>query len=194
MKAFERFGIDLYTIYGVETDVAWSMSGTWVCRSIEVYLPRVKTQWQQRYFSLWSFNSEICANSLKINTLASGRNLEFSRQNNQIARGFAQEFIWSGKRCIPSQRLKRCGKSSSLHSKKSFWFGMRIFGEWHDIWRTSRSPWPTLPDPGCQQLDGSISLKFLLETRLQSESFDTLDDWLGFWVQKLWSKAIKIFD
>jgi len=128
MKAFERFGIDLYTIYGVETDVAWSMSGTWVCRSIEVYLPRVKTQWQQRYFSLWSFNSEICANSLKINTLASGRNLEFSRQNNQIARGFAQEFIWSGKRCIPSQRLKRCGKSSSLHSKKSFWFGMRIFG------------------------------------------------------------------
>jgi len=27
---------------------------------------------------------------------------------------------------------------------------------------------------------GSISLKFLLETGLQSESFDTLDDLLGF--------------
>jgi len=28
-------------------------------------------------------------------------------------------------------------------------------------------------------------LKFLLETRLQSESFDTLDNLLGFQVQKL---------
>ena len=27
-------------------------------------------------------------------------------------------------------------------------------------------PWPTLPGPGCQPLGGSISLKFLLETRL----------------------------
>jgi len=35
-----------------------------------------------------------------------------------------------------------------------------------------------------------FSLKFLLETRLQSESFDTLDDLLRFGVQKLWSKAV----
>ena len=34
-------------------------------------------------------------------------------------------------------------------------------------------------------LDGSISLKFLLETRLKSKSFDSLDDQLGFQVQKL---------
>jgi len=40
--------------------------------------------------------------------------------------------------------------------------------------------WPTLPDPRHQPLGGSISLKFLLETRLQSESFDTFDDLLGF--------------
>jgi len=38
---------------------------------------------------------------------------------------------------------------------------------------------------GTKPLDGSISLKFLLDTRLQSESFDTLDDLLGFRVQKL---------
>jgi len=38
-----------------------------------------------------------------------------------------------------------------------------------------------LPKP----LDGSISLKFLLETRLQAESFDTLDDLLEFRVEKL---------
>jgi len=36
-------------------------------------------------------------------------------------------------------------------------------------------------------------LKFLLETRLQSESFDTLDDLLRFRVQKLWWKLVKIF-
>jgi len=44
---------------------------------------------------------------------------------------------------------------------------------------------PTSPGPMPTQLDGSISLKFLLETRLQSESFDTLKDLLGFRVQRL---------
>ena len=57
-----------------------------------------------------------------------------------------------------------------------------------------RPPWPTFPGPGRQPLGGSISLKFLLETRLQSEFFDTLDDLLWFQVQKLCSKLVKIFD
>jgi len=61
-------------------------------------------------------------------------------------------------------------------------------------WRTFRPPSPTLPGPGRQPLGGSISLKFLLETRLQSDSFDTLDDLLGFRVQKLCCKLVKIFD
>ena len=52
-------------------------------------------------------------------------------------------------------------------------------------WMTFRPPWPTLPGPGRQLLGGSILLKFLLETRLQYKSFDTLDDLLGFRVQKL---------
>jgi len=46
-------------------------------------------------------------------------------------------------------------------------------------------PWPALPGPGRQPLGGSISLKCLLDTRLQSESFDTLDDLLVCQVQKL---------
>ena len=50
------------------------------------------------------------------------------------------------------------------------------FCERRHKWRTFRPPWPTLSGPGCQPLGGSISLKFLLETRPQSESFDTLDD------------------
>jgi len=50
---------------------------------------------------------------------------------------------------------------------------------------TYRPPWRTLPGPERQPLGGSISVKFLLETRLQSESFGALDDLLGFRVQKL---------
>ena len=78
--------------------------------------------------------------------------------------------------------------------KKFFCLGVRFFCEWHHKWRTFWPPWPTLPGPGRQLLGGSISLKFLLETRLQSKSFDTLDDLLGFGVPKLWCKLVKIFD
>jgi len=78
--------------------------------------------------------------------------------------------------------------------KKIFCLRVRFFCEWRQKWRTFWPPWPTLPGPGRQPLGGSISLKFLLETRLQSESFDTLDDLLGFRVQKLWCKLVKIFD
>ena len=56
-------------------------------------------------------------------------------------------------------------------------------------WRTFRPPWLTSPGPGPKPLDGSISLKLLFKTKLQSESFDNLDDLLGFWVQKLRPKA-----
>ena len=64
--------------------------------------------------------------------------------------------------------------------KKVFGWGMRIFCEWRQKWRTFWLPWTNSPGPGSQPLDGSIALKCLLETRLQSESFDTLDDLLGF--------------
>jgi len=39
--------------------------------------------------------------------------------------------------------------------------------------------------PGPKPLDSSISLKSLLETRLESESFETLEELLGFQVLKL---------
>ena len=57
-----------------------------------------------------------------------------------------------------------------------------------------RPPWPTSSDLGPKPLDGSISLKFLLETRLQFESFDTFDNLLRFQVEKLRSEVIKIFN
>ena len=129
-----------------------------------------------------------------LNTLMSGRNRGFSRKKHQNARGFAPEFLRSGQLNRPGKRLKDAASLLVCTRKKIFAWRLQIFCEWHHKWKTFRPPWPTLPGPGCQSLDGSILLKFLLETRLQTESFDTLDDLLGFWVQKLWSKVIKIFD
>jgi len=45
----------------------------------------------------------------------------------RIARGFAQEFLRSVKRYRPGQKLKKCGKSCSLHSKNFFWLGCGFF-------------------------------------------------------------------
>ena len=81
----------------------------------------------------------------------------------------------------PGRSVKRRGKSCSLHSEK-FWLGVWVFCECRHKWSTF---WPPLPGPERKPLDGSILLKFLLETRLQSEFFDTLDDLLEFGVQKL---------
>jgi len=45
-----------------------------------------------------------------------------------------------------------------------------------------------------QPLGQSVSLKFSLETRLESESFEPLIDFLKILVQKLWSKTNKLID
>jgi len=52
--------------------------------------------------------------------------------------------------------------------------------------------WLRLPGPRPKLLDGSILLKFLLETRLESESFEHFIGFLGIQVQKLWPKNQKI--
>ena len=57
---------------------------------------------------------------------------------------------------------------------------MAIYGYWYLTWT--------------QPLDGNISLKVSLETRLESESFETLINFLMFLVQKLWPKINKIID
>ena len=128
------------------------------------------------------------------NTSAFGRFRGFSEKKRLNARGFGREYLLSCTDYGPGQSVTRHGKSSSLHSKKNFLLGGCGFFEWRHKWRTFRPPWPTLLGPWHQPLGGSISLKFLLETRLQSKSFDTLDRLLGFWVQKLWCKLVKIFD
>jgi len=48
--------------------------------------------------------------------------------------------------------------------------------------------------PRAQPLGQSVLLKFLLETRLESESFEPLINFLVFLVQKLWSKINELID
>ena len=48
--------------------------------------------------------------------------------------------------------------------------------------------------PRAQPLGQIVSLKFSLETRLESESFEPLIDFLAFVVQKLWSKINKLIN
>jgi len=50
-----------------------------------------------------------------------------SRQNKRSTRDFAREFLWSSKHYGPGQKLKRLGKSCSLHLKKILVGGLRIF-------------------------------------------------------------------
>jgi len=108
----------------------------------------------------------------------------FSEKKCLSACGFAREFLRSGTLYRPNKSLKRRGKSSSLHLKKNFCLGAVGFFV-SDVISGGLLGHLGQLCPGRQPLGGSISLKVLLETRLQSESFDTLDDLLGFRVQKL---------
>jgi len=71
-----------------------------------------------------------------------------------------------------------------LNQKYFFGFGFHFFvsdivsGE--GFWKF----WIRLLSPGPKPVDGSFLIKFLLETRLESESFEPFIDFLGFWDQK----------
>ena len=89
---------------------------------------------------------------------------------------------------IVLQLFKPSKSSASLgvcKKKKNFWF--QVFCEWGRI--LVHITWPR-----AQTLDRSISLKFSLGTRLESESFKPLIDLLTFLVQSLWSKNNKFIN
>jgi len=72
--------------------------------------------------------------------------------------------------------------------KKNFAWGVRVFCEWCHKWSSFRVILAHVAWPRAQPLGQSVSLKISLETRLESESFEPLIDFLAFLVQKLWSK------
>ena len=80
----------------------------------------------------------------------------------------------------------RFGQSSRSQSKKNFWLGVRNLRDWRHKWSSFRVILAHVAWPRAQPLGQSFSLKFSLETRL--ESFEPLIDFLAFLIQELWSK------
>jgi len=78
--------------------------------------------------------------------------------------------------------------------KKFFGWGLRIFCEWHHKWSSFGVILAHVAWPRAQPLGQSVSLKVSLETRLESESFEPLIDFLTFLDQKLWSKINKLIN
>ena len=78
--------------------------------------------------------------------------------------------------------------------KVSFGFRFRVFCDWRYKWSSFRPFGSISSGLGPKPLDGdgNISLKFLLETWLESKSFEPLIDFPRFWVWRLWLKSKKL--
>jgi len=57
-------------------------------------------------------------------------------------RGFAREFLRSCMGYGDGWSVKKHDRTSSLHSKKIFCLGVRLYCEWRHQWRTFRPPCP----------------------------------------------------
>jgi len=71
---------------------------------------------------------------------------------------------------------------------------MQIFCEWRHKWSSFGVIFVHVAWPRAKPLGQSVSLKFSLETRLESKSFEPFIDFLVFLVQKLWSKINKLIN
>jgi len=78
--------------------------------------------------------------------------------------------------------------------KTFFGWGVRIFREWRHRWSSFGVILAHVAWPSAQLLGQSVSLKFSLETRLESESFEPLIAFLNFLGQKVWSKINKLIN
>jgi len=78
--------------------------------------------------------------------------------------------------------------------KNIFWLRVAAFCEWRHKWRRFWVIFTHVTWPRAQTLGQCISLKFSLETTLESEYFEPLINFLAFLVQMLWSKTNKLIN
>ena len=71
---------------------------------------------------------------------------------------------------------------------------LQIFCEWRHKWSSFRVILANVAWPRAQLPGQSVLLKFSLEIRLESESFEPVNDFLAFLVQKLWYKIKKLMN
>ena len=134
-------------------------------------------------FGVWVFNS-----------LASWWFWRFSQKNSSFWLPYQR--LSSYVDCA-RELLNGSNRSASLVDctrKKIFAWGVRVFCEWRHKWSSFRVILAHVTWPRAQPLGQSVSLKFSLETRLESESFEPLIDFLAFLVQKLRSKINKLIN
>jgi len=94
--------------------------------------------------------------------------------------------------CSNPQKIRQV--FSSALKNIFFDWGLQIFCEWCHKWSSFRAILAHVTWPMTQPLCQIISLNFSLETRLESESFQPLIDFLAFLVQKSWSKINKLIN
>ena len=75
---------------------------------------------------------------------------------------------------------------------KFFGWGLWIFCDWRHKWSSFGVILAHIAWPKAQLLGQFVSLKFLLETKLESKSFEPLIDFLAFLGQKSWFKISKL--
>jgi len=102
-----------------------------------------------------------------LTTLVSGHFWRFSiKKNTEMHVTLRRNFSCSVSATDLVETSKDAASLLDCTWKKTFWLGVQLLCDWCHKWRAFRAPSPTLPGPGRQPLDGRISLKFLLETRL----------------------------
>ena len=94
----------------------------------------------------------------------------------------------------PPIPLESCAKSQKIRQVFLSAGGLQTFCEWRHNWSSFWAILAHISWPRAQPLGQSISLKFSLETRHESESFEHLIDFLAFLVQKLWFKINKLIN
>jgi len=129
-----------------------------------------------------------------INSLASGWFWRFSQKNSSFQLPYQRP---SSSADCARELFNGSNGSASLVDctrKKIFCLGGAVFCEWRHKWSGFRVFLAHVAWPRAQPLGQSVTLKFSLETRLESESFEPLIDFLAFLVQKLWSKINKLIN
>ena len=143
---------------------------------------------------LKSFRADYIKLLSFINILASGWFWQFSQKNSSFRLLYQRP---SSSADCARELFNGSNELASLVDctrKKNFAWGMRVFCEWRHKWSSFRVILAHVAWPRTQPLGQSVFLKFSLKTRLESESFEPLIDFLTFLIQKLWSKINKLIN
>jgi len=142
--------------------------------------------------------AKLCAHAARNfrsqHTLTSGWFWRFSQKNSSFRLPYQRPS--SSADCARELFNSSNGSASLVDCtrKKFFAWGVWFLCEWRHKWSSFRIILAHVAWPRARPLGQSVSLKFSLETRLESESFEPLVDFLAFLIQKLLYKINKLIN